>query len=1609
MEKEKLITISSTNPKYFEKGDKVALKVLLKNIQQLTVKVFEVDIENYYLKNMREIDESFNVDGLIASKEDNFEFKEPPIQKFEKEFKFDTIGDKESGTYIIEFIGNGKSSRAIIKKGKLLLLSKSTLVGQVLMILNEKYELCKGERTGVHLEGRFYNSNAEGQIILPFAERAKTAKVILMHKGFSSLADLQLLEEQYDFKCSYLYNKESFLMGNKAKILVQPRIYINKMAASVGIIKKPTITVTTMTTSDLPSTTLYDNLKFDHKEEVEIEVPIPANLKEVRISVGGQIKLFRSEQNISSNHTILCNNYLNKNQFCSMCLKFTKDGYFLYVLGKNGEPKCRVTLDLIAYNSYFRKERSFNLDTDDEGKITLGLLEDIMSLRANLRPKGDIEISEPREWVLPRENYIDYPTSLKICEGESFTLPYFGKELNNNKLSFLKILEVAGRETILSNEISKLKIDKNSLIFENLSQGQYVFKFIELGHSIRIEVLKGNYWNGTDLIITKEALLDMSKQFSNVVIEKVDLEESSLKIKVLTDKEETTRVHIFAYEFMPGNSTNNSQLLREKIVPIPRQFLPNPIKKNVYLSNRTISEEYNYVLERKKLEKFIGNTLERPQILLKRTELRETQFEKETLDTGRDFESKEKSEEISAKYQSMRKDDSKMPSYAPKPQQVRDDQINGLLNFLGKASMVVGNLKPVNGVVTLPNFDWKSYSSLEIVATNLYAVAQRTIPLNMKPIPRRDLRHKSNLEKGKYYCVSRKTSELQTKKQFELVDLTSTDYKIVDSIPTLFDLQKELRLCAGSDYENGKDFLFWKFAKEWHTYSIEQKLKVYDDYASHETNLFIYFKDRAFFETYIKTFLKNKMSKTIVDYFLLKDKEKMLELSKIEYMERFNTMEIILCMLFLKEEKMDEQVLQFLSYIENKFKAMPVNTQTFQRLFDTVLTSKSVPETKYEKPKEYERREKKKEMAYEEKEKQILYETDECSRSIRQAEVLCCMEKSLDMPMKAFKKTSKAMKSKGIDILEDLNFGEGGSLAHIEDQRKQFVQEFKNVEKTKEYTERQYYFQRYPNESRNYIPLTAYWVDLAKHIAKHGMSVPFLSSNIIFSNSNHTEMMAALTFQCLSFEVGKHIFMPFKEKGVQITAESNMLIFYKEFKETEPNLKPEIMLSQRIYDPKDRYMYSEEEPDLKVEKLIDEYIIDKIYGCQTIITNSSISSQEFQILLEIPEGAIPVYYNDYSKSHSRNVSSFHTESMEFFFYFPQPGSFGMYPSSVSRRDKVLSIAKETKMDVHPEMTIKKKDTIEQILLSGSKEDILTFIEQKNILNPIFFHFRDIYYLLKDSDFYRKLLSILRKKRVYDHTTWSFSLYHGDSDSFREYIQTENVQKTFQYNMKYFKSGVFKTEDAPFYEYFPLINPRVHQLHQNKSNILNIQLKGQYASFLTTLVEVPKMLPQHWMCLIYYLLLQDRIKEAIQLLQKIDEKSFEKDETCKVQYDYLQAYLDFYSGYPNFVKARSICENYLDYPVLSWRKLFVEVANQIAEYDGEELILPEKEVSEDQLKLNLKNAEKEEVLNAELDKANMNLAFQNVSSITISYYVIDLEVLFSRNPFLLEVTIFLFWK
>jgi hypothetical protein len=225
------------------------------------------------------------------------------------------------------------------------------------------------------------------------------------------------------------------------------------------------------------------------------------------------------------------------------------------------------------------------------------------------------------------------------------------------------------------------------------------------------------------------------------------------------------------------------------------------------------------------------------------------------------------------------------------------------------------------------------------VASNLVSNISEIHPLPSANVPTKDLTLKSQLKKDSFYSINRGSHNLSKGEKVIVKDITSNDFQVVDSVQKLFDIQKALILCNGSDNENG-GYNFWSFIRDWGTFSEEEKLKKYDKFACHELNVFIYFKDPSFFKTCVRPFLKNKIEKTIIDYALLEDEAKIKELASPENSDRWNAMELALAVKTLCG-KYPKEAKAIATQIENKGKLIKVQTNTFKRLFDTVLNSKT--------------------------------------------------------------------------------------------------------------------------------------------------------------------------------------------------------------------------------------------------------------------------------------------------------------------------------------------------------------------------------------------------------------------------------------------------------------------------------------------------------------------------------------------------------------------------------------------------------------------------------------------------------------------------------------------
>jgi hypothetical protein len=113
----------------------------LKNIQTLMVKVFQIDTIKYYTQNQKEIETDINLDGLVANSEKSYDFVTRSQNKMILEDFTIEIPDNDRGVYIVDFIGNVKSCRVVIRRGALKQVTKDSDEGTIIYILDEKNEV----------------------------------------------------------------------------------------------------------------------------------------------------------------------------------------------------------------------------------------------------------------------------------------------------------------------------------------------------------------------------------------------------------------------------------------------------------------------------------------------------------------------------------------------------------------------------------------------------------------------------------------------------------------------------------------------------------------------------------------------------------------------------------------------------------------------------------------------------------------------------------------------------------------------------------------------------------------------------------------------------------------------------------------------------------------------------------------------------------------------------------------------------------------------------------------------------------------------------------------------------------------------------------------------------------------------------------------------------------------------------------------------------------------------------------------------------------------------------------------------------------------------------
>ena len=94
------------------------------------------------------------------------------------------------------------STRIIIKKGKLNLITRNTSKGILCQIIDEKNEILKDEKTYLWYNGnKFTCEQKEGFILLPYKALVDSSnKCILVHNSYADITEIKRKQENYKLK-----------------------------------------------------------------------------------------------------------------------------------------------------------------------------------------------------------------------------------------------------------------------------------------------------------------------------------------------------------------------------------------------------------------------------------------------------------------------------------------------------------------------------------------------------------------------------------------------------------------------------------------------------------------------------------------------------------------------------------------------------------------------------------------------------------------------------------------------------------------------------------------------------------------------------------------------------------------------------------------------------------------------------------------------------------------------------------------------------------------------------------------------------------------------------------------------------------------------------------------------------------------------------------------------------------------------------------------------------------------------------------------------------------------------------------------------------------------
>jgi hypothetical protein len=1547
------IEFAPTMPTPYAVEDPVRLEVDVKNVETLVVKVFRINAFNVYRATGRDVDTTIDLDGLVAAEEQTHRFEEPPLRRVRRAFELPSLA--EAGVYVVELIGGGRSSRALIRKGALRYVERVGAAGHAFTIVDEAGR--RVPEATLWLGGREHRAGAEGEVVVPFTTSPRTQAILLRHGGRTSVDTFRHQAEELRFSAGIHVDREGLLGGRTCQVLVRPQLRVAGHPVSLKLLEDPKLRIES---TDLEGTAATQEVSgfelFADRESVH-SFQVPEDLAEIAFTVEATLRPVTGggPRTVSAERRYALNGIERTNQTEALHLARPEGGYVAHVLGKAGEPRGGVPVTFTFVHEETKATLQSILQTDEAGRIELGELPGVTRVDAQVRGSG-----VGGGWSLRPEAALR-PRTLHAVAGETLRVPHVGPERSVDR-SWVSLLELRG-EGYLADRSDRLTVEDDHLLLKDLPAGVYELFLRRSQETLTVRVAAGRV-DGGWVLGPRSLLQRRAGDPLHMGQAQVEGERVRARVHGVTPR---TRVHVLASRYQ-GDHDAFGELAPLGLAGVTR--VPPHVEVSHYVSGRDIGEEYRYVLERRYAQRRPGNLLTRPGLLLNPWSLRDTDTAVDRADLGGAYAQKSAPPRVAAMAAPAGRAHSAGGAGEGAPS----------LEFLAQPAVVIPNLTPdADGWVQVPRGALEGTNEVRFVAVDGVQAVWRRAGLPEATQPHRDTRLQPGLDPEGHFSKKKQVSLLQAGESLMVEDITTTTLEHYDTLGKVHRLYTAL-----CDDEHLRTFAF---VTRWHTLTRQEKCTKLSEYGCHELHLFVARKDPELFAEVLKPYLANKRHKTFMDRYLLGEDVR-------GYLRpwahgRLNAVERILLGEALEQERAAAE-----RHTSDRVDLLGPDPEEDQRLFRAAVQGSAL---EAEDALGFGAAASMQIMASGFGGAMPAMEMARGGSGSKKAKRARRSRSgppgapppppSAPEPMESLEEEWEDEADEGLadadmDFFADEVSKEDLDLGRRSEQR----QLFRQLEATQELAENDYYKRTVAEQGPELVLANRFWRDFARHTG----GGPFLSKHLAEPHRNFTEAMLALAVLDLPFEAGAPK-ADYDGARMVLTAAGPTVVFHEEIKPAEPAEQTlPILVSQNVFRADDRYRHEGGE---RFDKYAEEVLIHVVYVVQVVLTNPTSAPHKLDLLLQIPQGAIPVQNGFRTKGRHVHLGPYATQSIEYSFYFPLPGTFGHFPVHVAKDERLVASAEARALEVLLEPS--RVDTTSWAYVSqhGTEEQVLAFLEAENVER---LDLDQIAWRMRDQAFFQRALELLRGRRAYARTLWGYGIHHRDEQAVGELLEHESS----------YLDGVGDRLESPLLnldpvargryqhlEYAPLVNARAHRLGA-KLKILNDRFAAQYRRAVEVLTSAPTLTSPDWLAVAYYQLLQDRVEEGLEALDRVDPSQV----ASQLQLDYLRAYVAFFGEDPE--GARSLAERHEDHPIDRWRKLFRGVLAQLDEAKGGASQVVDAD-DRDQRQAQL--AASEPSLELEVEGREVLVRSQNLASCTLNLYAMDVELLFSRQPFVQQQT------